>query len=180
MLSDLNRLIKHVFFISHCISFFVFLCLSSSLMWSYWIKWWKKKKKTSERFWTDKGWKMEGRGGGGGRGVDNLKTDFHAYYTNDFMIFDVAAGGLGGCGSLGGWVGGWRGLFLSLISVAWLSDGVIRVTSDLGQVRTFCVPISALLLRLVACLTVACSSSVSKKKSPPPSPNKRKIALIFK
>jgi len=32
----------------------------------------------------------------GGEGVDNLQTDFHAYYTNDFMIFDVA--GVGGAG----------------------------------------------------------------------------------
>lgn len=30
-----------------------------------------------------------------GWGVDNVQTDFHAYYTNDFMIFDVAAGGRG-------------------------------------------------------------------------------------
>lgn len=72
----------------------------------------KKKKKTSERFWTDKGWEMEGRGGGGGRDVDNLKTDFHAYYTNDFMIFDVAAG----VGRMWkpGWVGG--GVSFSLSS----------------------------------------------------------------
>lgn len=71
----------------------------------------KKKKKTSERFWTDKGWEMEG---GGGWGVDNLKTDFHAYYTNDFMIFDVAAG----VGRMWkpGWVGGWVEGSLSLSS----------------------------------------------------------------
>lgn len=61
------------------------------------------------RFWTDKRWEI----GEGGLTVDNLKTDFHAYYTNGFMIFDVATG-LGACQSLGGGAGVGRGcLFLS-------------------------------------------------------------------
>lgn len=34
----------------------------------------------------------EAEGVNAGAGADNLKTDFHAYYTNDFTIFDVAAG----------------------------------------------------------------------------------------
>lgn len=29
---------------------------------------------------------------GGGFGVDHPKTDFHAYCTNDFRIFDASAG----------------------------------------------------------------------------------------
>lgn len=65
-----------------------------------------------ERFCADKG--GEGEVGG----VDNLQTDFHAYYTNDFMIFDVAAG-------VGRMWRGWAGFFLSLISMARLNDGVI-------------------------------------------------------
>lgn len=47
--------------------------------------------------------------GGGGQGVDNLQTDFHAYYTNDFMIFDVMAAGVGRMQKHG--MRGWGGLF---------------------------------------------------------------------
>ena len=40
------------------------------------------------RFWSDKGGELVVVGVCDG----NLQADFHAYYTNDVMIFDVAAG----------------------------------------------------------------------------------------
>lgn len=68
------------------------------------------RKKSSE---TISGQIKNGKWRGGGRGVDNLKTDFHAYYTNDFMIFDVAVG-VGRVWRPEG--GGGEGVFFSLSS----------------------------------------------------------------
>lgn len=66
---------------------------------------------------------------GTGKGVALVliirKTDFHAYYTNDFWIFDVSAG-------VGRTQKPSRRLVLSHL-VASLSDGIISVTSDSAQ-----------------------------------------------
>lgn len=47
------------------------------------------------------GWIKDGKRGGVALVLIIRKTDFHAYYTNDFIIFDVSAGA-GSTGKPGG------------------------------------------------------------------------------
>lgn len=108
---------------------------------------------------------------GGGFRVDHPKTDFHAYYTNDFRIFDVPAGV--GRTQKPDWRL-WGCLVLSHL-MALLSDGIIWVTSDSTQdvQSPYRHPPPS----------HNASPALTRSSSVPPKialPNKSTIALIFK